>query len=220
VGESLEENFSFYCCAIGLFGNLVTFLLLIRHIQSRLFKKTKESNKHDLFERKHNYTIYFYLIGVCLSDLVVLVSWLINKLTITAQLDTQIIFETINNEEFKNNNLQRDNTADAKTIAISYDEFIEFRYNFSISNGYNFTDSSSIEKMINKSETQGQTPTDKPFLSVNYFIADLNSLLANDIQYIITKLTNIQGVCQVFIYFFSFKYKITAFLMNFHDLIA
>ena len=137
------------------------------------------------------------MIGICLSDLIVLVSWLINKLSITAQLDTQIIFETNNIFESKNTSIQKPNTADAKTIAICYDEFIEFRNNFSVSNGFNITDSSPIEQMINQSIIQGQTG--KQFLGVNYFIADLNSLLANDTQYITYKLTTIQGVCQVFV---------------------
>ena len=188
-------------------------------MRSCLLKKYKDkSNKHDQFERKHNYAIYFYLVGVCMSDLIVLISWLINKLTISTQLDTQIVFETayttkqqnnnnINNEKQNNSSSNNNNNnkpikIDTHSISLSYIEFMEFRNNFSVSNGLNVNNSFDSQNEISnyQSNIRDNRPGADQFLSVNYFINDLNSLLANDIQYISTKLTNIQGICQVCIY--------------------
>lgn len=191
MNENLEENFIKYCCLFGLIGNTLTCFLLTKRITGKKFRKIKSNKKYDCNERKHNYAIYFYFIGICISDMVVLVNWLISKLNITAKLDTQLTFENENNNN--------------QNVLISYNDFIEFSNNISV----------SLNLSNIKIFDQENTDT---FLNNNKLINILNKQLQNYDEYVTIKMTNLQGICQLYNYFAltglcsSFSFTLAALL--------
>lgn len=164
MSENIEENFILYCCTIGLIGNALVCILLLRIISSKKFKKSNQT--------KHNYVIYMYFVGICVSDMIVLANWFISKVNIEAKLGVQISFG--------------DHDSHSDNIFINNDDFFKFFNNISSMN-------SSNRKFYKKNYDYD--------INISYAIGTLTAETETLKEYMSIKLTNIQGICQLYNYF-------------------
>lgn len=127
--RNLEIFVIWYFFIIGILGNTTTCYFLYRRIinfstpivkkNSRLTKSIKSDidsscivlDKTKIFNRRHNWNLYLYFIGVNIFDIIVLFSWLISKLEIKVQKYSKIShtlpqinqsFRFLNQHEFEN----------------------------------------------------------------------------------------------------------------------
>lgn len=91
---NLEILVIWYFFIVGIIGNSLTCFLLYRRIKNfrtpLLNKNESEKlnadcsniilDKNKIFNRRHNWNLYLYFIGINISDIIVLFSWLISKL--------------------------------------------------------------------------------------------------------------------------------------------
>lgn len=94
VHDQLETVFFLYCCVIGIIGNAFTCFLLKRRIsrfkfymesQKELLNKTSKLmhiDKSILFDYRHNWNLYMYFIGINIFDSLILVNWIVSRLSI------------------------------------------------------------------------------------------------------------------------------------------
>ncbi|CAF0884840.1 unnamed protein product [Brachionus calyciflorus] len=101
--KNLENLVIWYFFIIGLFGNSLTIVLFYRRIsqfKSNIIKKNESYSKIErtsnnklntilidkrtLMDRRHNWNLYLYFIGINISDIIVLFSWLISKIELTS----------------------------------------------------------------------------------------------------------------------------------------
>ena len=117
--QYIQKNWSdlllWYCYAIGLFGNTLTLALLLARIlnfKRNLIKPRKlvrhqdatdendektsiQIHKSDLVDRRNNWTLYYYIIGIVISDLFVLLSWIVSKTSIQVKFKSNVDYVTL-----------------------------------------------------------------------------------------------------------------------------
>lgn len=187
-----KKFFIWYCCIIGIIGNTYICIKLAQQVaRLRKTKKRNNSERHrsrddqenlpeskSSFDRKHNMTIFYYLIGLNLSDTLVIINWILSLLQKNVLLDQNFTFQV--NEQ----NMHED-------LALNLNDFL---------NGYNYISdrptSSYVEenfRSINLNHLNNMT---------EYFMRSMVILtsLRMEKKLVSTQLINIQGVCQLHYY--------------------
>ncbi len=112
--------FLWYCYIIGLLGNTLTLTLLLKRVlrfKLNLISRNKSSSsrtqtdaepqptvsgeerisirihRSNLVDRRNNWTLYYYIIGILISDIFILVCWVVSKLHVTVQLKSEFTYE-------------------------------------------------------------------------------------------------------------------------------
>lgn len=214
--ETIEDLFIWYCCVLGIIGNTLTSLLFFRRMskfKSYLLKKNKiyqntnsttsTSNnntilidKNNLLDRRHNWNLYFYFIGINISDMIVLIIWILSKVTITTNLKSKI---THNLQQYEN-----------ETVLLNNQDYAKFLNSLSLVN------QNSLLLSLNNSNTNINQPLDQKnqYMTIDTILKNLN----NQFRYFKMKLIDIQGICQIYYYFTiislhgSFAYTLVALL--------
>lgn len=150
----LRDFFVYYCCTVGIIGNLVTCFLLKRRINdfnhylmSRRMAlvradarvqlpgrlpSTLHIDKCVLFDYRHNWNLYLYFIGVNVFDTIILLNWIISLGTYNLGYTTPMLYNMSGNQEYSDDimNATRLDRNDYENLhaAMKFDENVQINY--------------------------------------------------------------------------------------------
>jgi hypothetical protein len=206
-----SEIFIWYCCIIGINGNILVFYLFIKRLSSlkrnvcleiknvaEESENSKEKfpvilpststdapqnsgvyiNKNILLDLNHNWTLYLYFLGIIISDIVVLINWILSKVNIDYEANFRI-----------RHNLDYDTEKEA--AFLSFQDYLSFSSSYKIKSKH--TNETFAPLYSNQNEYAGQKNLTF-FVNLDYILKTYD----NHTNFLKIKIIDLQGVCQIY----------------------
>jgi hypothetical protein len=214
--ENFLSIFQWYCYIFGLAGNLFTLALLLRRVlyfKLNLINRTTKTNiqaeqqntasdpskipedktsirihRSNLVDRRNNWTLYYYIIGIVVSDIFILVCWVVSKLSVHVKLKSKFEYDVLNFEPQSVETTEAIKHSSTEKNILLDEEFTRMLASLSFADG-NYS-ISNISSFVFR-------PTGDPFYIMDSIIYNLNQKY----RYFSVQLMDIPGICQIYYYF-------------------